>query len=52
MIFYLSSSFHEMEEGFEHLDPVPDDVPAPEQLSDPGEVLFKASGRPVSFWEQ
>ena len=51
VIFYLSSSFHEMEEGFEHLDPVPDDVPAPEDCPTLGEVLFKASGRPVSFWE-
>ena len=52
VIFYLSSSFHEMEEGFEHLDPVPEDVPPPEQCPKLGEVLFKASGRPVSFWEQ
>ena len=51
VIFYLSSSFHEMEEGFEHLDPMPDDVPAPEDCPTLGEVLFKASGRPVSFWE-
>ena len=51
VIFYLSSSFHEMEEGFEHLDPVPVDVPAPEDCPTLGEVLFKASGRPVSFWE-
>ena len=49
VIFYLSSSFHEMEEGFEHLDPVPDDVPAPEDCPTLGEVLFKASGRPVSL---
>jgi acyl-CoA thioesterase-2 len=50
VIFYLSSSFHEMEEGFEHLDPMPD-VPPPEQCPKLSEVLSKASGRPVSFWE-
>jgi acyl-CoA thioesterase II len=52
VIFYLSSSFHELEEGFEHLDPVPDDVPLPDECPTLGEVLFKASGRPVSFWER
>ena len=52
VIFYLSSSFHEMEEGFEHLDLAPDDVPPPEECPTLGEVLFKASGRPVSFWER
>ena len=31
MIFYLSSSFHEAEEGFEHADPVPEDVPGPDE---------------------
>jgi acyl-CoA thioesterase-2 len=51
VIFYLSSSFHEMEEGFEHLDPMPEDVPPPEQCPKLSEVLSKASGRPVSFWE-
>lgn len=52
VIFYLSSSFHETEEGFEHLDPVPEDVPPPEDCPTVGEVLFKASGRPISFWER
>jgi acyl-CoA thioesterase II len=51
VIFYLSSSFHEMEEGFEHLDPMPQEVPPPEQCPKLSEVLSKASGRPVSFWE-
>ena len=31
VIFYLSSSFHEVEDGFEHADPVPDDVPGPDE---------------------
>ncbi|HKX13726.1 MAG TPA: acyl-CoA thioesterase II [Propionibacteriaceae bacterium] len=52
VIFYLSSSFHELEQGFEHLDPAPEDVPSPEQCPKLGEVLFKASGRPISFWER
>jgi acyl-CoA thioesterase-2 len=52
VIFYLSSSFHEMEEGFEHLDPAPGDVPPPEECPTLGEVLFRASGRPISFWER
>ncbi len=52
VIFYLSSSFHELEQGFEHLDPVPEEVPPPEQCPKLGEVLFKASGRPISFWER
>jgi acyl-CoA thioesterase II len=52
VIFYLSSSFHELEEGFEHLDPVPDNVPLPDECPTLGEVLFKASGRPIPFWER
>ena len=52
VIFYMSSSFHEMEEGFDHLDPVPGDVPPPEDCPTLGEVLFEATGRPISFWER
>jgi acyl-CoA thioesterase-2 len=52
VIFYLSSSFHEIEQGYQHIDPVPEDVPPPEQCPKLGEVLFKASGRPISFWER
>jgi len=52
VIFYMSSSFHEMEEGFDHLDPVPEDVPPPEDCPTLGEVLFEATGRPISFWER
>ena len=51
VIFYLSSSFHEMEQGFEHLDPMPENVPPPEHCPKLSEVLSEASGRPVSFWE-
>ena len=51
VIFYLSASFHEVEDGFEHMDPMPSDVPPPEDCPTLGEVLAKASGRPASRWE-
>lgn len=52
VIFYLSSSFHETEEGFEHQDPAPAEVPPPEHCPTLGEVLARASGRPVQLWER
>ena len=52
VIFYLSSSFHELEEGFEHADPIPEDVPAPQDCPTLGEVLARASGRPSTLWER
>ena len=52
VIFYLSSSFHEVEPGFEHLDPMPEDVPPPEECPTLGEVFGKASGRPPTLWER
>ena len=39
VIFYLSSSFHEVESGFEHLEPVPDGVPGPDECPTLGEVI-------------
>ena len=51
VIFYLSASFHVLEAGFEHADPLPEEVPPPEQCPRMSEVLAKASGRSVSFWE-
>lgn len=50
VIFYLSSSFHELETGFEHVDPVPDDVPDPDDCPTLGEVFGRASGRPAETW--
>jgi acyl-CoA thioesterase-2 len=52
VIFYLSSSFKEPEDGFEHRDAMPSGVPKPEDCPSLGEVLSKASGRPISLWER
>jgi acyl-CoA thioesterase-2 len=52
VIFYLSSSFHEVESGFEHLDPVPEGVPGPDECPRLGEVLAKISGRSAALWER
>ena len=52
VIFYLSSSFHEAEAGFEHADPVPDDVPGPEECPRLAEVLSRVAGRSASLWER
>lgn len=51
VIFYLSSSFHELEPGFEHLDPVPEGVPDPDACPRLSEVLSQASRRPAATWE-
>jgi acyl-CoA thioesterase-2 len=51
VIFYLSSSFHRLEDGFEHADLVPAGVPAPQDCPRLSEVMAQASGRPVSVWE-
>ena len=52
VIFYLSGSFHQPEDGFEHADPVPDGVPEPDACPRLSEVMARASGRPASLWEQ
>ena len=49
VIFYLSSSFHEPEDGFEHADPVPDDVPGPDESPRLAEVLSQVSGRSAAI---
>ncbi len=51
VIFYLSSSFHEREEGFTHQDPIPVDVPPPDACPRLSEVLAKASARTASQWQ-
>jgi len=52
VIFYLSASFHALEEGFEHADPEPRSLPAPEDCPRLGEALAAGSGRSAQFWEQ
>ena len=52
VIFYLSASFHQLEEGFEHADPVPEGVPAPEDCPRLSDALAQGSGRSAAFWEQ
>lgn len=52
VIFYLSASFHVAEDGFDHLDPMPDGIPAPDECPQLSEVLAKASGRSSSFWDR
>ncbi|MGI8458628.1 MAG: acyl-CoA thioesterase [Propionibacteriaceae bacterium] len=51
VIFYLSSSFHRPELGFEHQDPVPVEVPTPDACPRLSEVMATLSGRPSSLWE-
>ncbi len=51
-IFYLSSSFHEVEVGFEHADPLPEGIPGPDDCPRLGEVLSKVSGRSAAQWER
>ena len=52
VIFFASSSYHAPEEGVEHADVAPADVPAPEDCPTLTEVLSRASGRPPSLWER
>ncbi len=52
VIFYLSASFHQPEEGADHRDPVPADVPEPEQCPRLSEVMAQVSGRSSSVWER
>ena len=51
VIFYLSSSFHLTEPGFEHQDPVPEGVSGPDECPQLSDVLAVASGRPAALWE-
>lgn len=51
VIFYLSASFHVIEPGFEHADPLPDDVTSPEECPRMSEVMAAASGRDPGLWE-
>jgi acyl-CoA thioesterase-2 len=51
VIFYMSASFHRQEENsWEHADPVPEGVPAPEQCPSMAEVLADLTGAPAEVW--
>ena len=50
VIFYMSTSFHKDEDGWEHADPMPDDVPPPDDCPSMPEVLSKLTGAPASNW--
>lgn len=52
VIFYLSASFHELEEGFDHMDPMPQDVPPPDDCPRLSDVMAQASGRSAQLWER
>ncbi|HEX8511184.1 MAG TPA: acyl-CoA thioesterase II [Propionibacteriaceae bacterium] len=51
VIFYLSASYHELEDGFDHADPLPEGVPDPEQCPRLSDVLAEVSGRSSKVWE-
>jgi acyl-CoA thioesterase-2 len=50
VIFYMSTSFHRDEEGWEHADPVPADIPGPEDSPSMAEVLSRITGAPAEYW--
>lgn len=50
-IFYMSASFHQPEEGFEHQDVAPK-APAPEDCPTLGQVMERASGRASEAWAE
>lgn len=52
IIFYLSASFHIVEDGFDHQDLVPEDLPAPEDCPTLAQVMSKMSGRDPEVWER
>lgn len=50
IIFYMSTSFHRDEEGFDHADPLPEGVPGPDESPSLAEVLSKITGEPAARW--
>lgn len=51
VIFYMTASFHVDESGWDHADPVPDDVPPPADCPPMAQVLADATGTPARGWE-
>ena len=52
VIFFSSSSYHTIEDGLEHEDPMPSELPAPEDCPLLSEGMAEATGLPQSLWEQ
>ncbi|WP_460524038.1 acyl-CoA thioesterase II [Flindersiella endophytica] len=50
-IFYMSASFHQPEDGFEHQDTAPK-APAPEDCPTLAQVMQRASGRSSEAWAE
>lgn len=50
IIFYMSSSFHRDEDGFEHADPMPTGVPGPDESPSMADVLSRLTGAPAQRW--
>lgn len=50
VIFYMSTSFHREEDGWEHADPMPDDVPPPDACPSMAEILAELTGSPADRW--
>ena len=50
-IFYMSASFHDAEEGFDHQDPMPETAP-PEECPEMGDVLARFTKRPRDEWDR
>jgi acyl-CoA thioesterase-2 len=50
-IFYMSASFHLVEDGLDHQDPMPE-VAAPEDCPELGDLLAGLTGRPRDEWDR
>jgi acyl-CoA thioesterase-2 len=50
IIFYMSSSFHREEDGFDHADPMPEGVPGPDESPSMADVLSRLTGAPAERW--
>jgi acyl-CoA thioesterase-2 len=51
-IFYLSASYQIVEDGFDHQDPTPADVPAPDDCPRYVDVLAELTGREPAIWQR
>lgn len=50
VIFYMSCSFHRDEQGWDHSDPPPADVPGPDDCPSMADVLSRMTGAPAEYW--